>query len=182
MGNNPDVDDRVVEGLSRLREEMFRSTRSLRKVELRSEIELEIVSALVNGERSIGELVEEIFRVDSSDPGFDAQYMRVYRAAQDLSSRGFVSRRLFGREKPYRLTGYCVEKLFSGPGTPSPRMVTRLEFVLYALTLICGTVMALDGVSVLDLGVKGLLAFNSLFFFLLGLSSLRMLQNLRRVG
>jgi hypothetical protein len=93
-----------------------------------------------------------------------------------------VARRLFGREKPYRLTGYCVEKLFSGPGVPSPKIVTRLEFVLYALTFLCGTVMALVGVSVLDLGIRGLIVFNSLFFFLLGFSSLRMLQNLRRVG
>jgi hypothetical protein len=182
VGKNPDADDRVMRGLSRLRQDMLRSTRSLRRVQLKSDLELEIILALAEGERSIGELVEIIFDSRSSDPGFDTHYMRVYRASQDLASRGFVARRLFGREKPYRLTGYCIEKLFAGPGAPSPRMVTALEFILYLSTLICGAVMALVGVSVLDLGIRGLIIFNSLFFFLLGFSSLRMLQNLRRVG
>jgi hypothetical protein len=55
-----------VEGLSRLREEIYQSTRHLRKIELKSDLELEIISALVNGERSVGELVELVFECKSS--------------------------------------------------------------------------------------------------------------------
>ena len=81
VGKNPDADHRVMRGLSRLRQDMLRSTRSLRRVQLKSDLELEIVLALAEGERSIGELVEIIFDSRSSDPGFDTHYMRVYRAS-----------------------------------------------------------------------------------------------------
>jgi hypothetical protein len=182
LGKSSNEGGASAEGLSRLKKELLRSSGLLREGELSTTLEIEIISALTEGPRSIGELVETIFGTKSSSPGFDAHYMRVYRTAQDLAARGYAVRALFGKEKPYRITGYCVERLLSGPALPSPRMVARLDFAAYALTLVLGALMALAGTGVVVLVPKVLLASNSAFFFLLGISSVRMVQTLRRIG
>lgn len=180
--SSPPGDAVAAERLSRLREEILRSSRSVREAELRSSLEMDIISSLVEGEKTITELVEVIFHGRGENPDFETQYMRVWRAAQDLASKGYLARRLFGKEKPYRITSYCVEMLLSGPGVPHPRLLAWLDACLYGLTVMLGILMVLVGRSILVIGGWGLLSFNSIFFFLLGISSLRMIQALRRVG
>jgi len=170
------------EELVRLKDELLRDRKPVREAELKTSLEIEIISSLFDGGKTVAELVEIVFGLDRDDADFMAQYSRVWRAAQDLASRGFVSRSLFGKEKPYRLTSYCLQVLFSGPDRSWPELVSRIDISLYTATVLAGAVMLLVAAGWFDPGDIVFLALNSVFFLLLGFSSLRTIETLLRVA
>jgi hypothetical protein len=52
-----------------------------------------------------------LYSLRPGDDGYNTQYTRLRREVGDLEARGFVSRRLLGRDRPYRLTQLAVAKL-----------------------------------------------------------------------
>ena len=63
--------------------------------------------------------------------------MKVKRATEHLQARGLVSTKLFGKNKPYRLTRYAVEMLTPIAGESTRyRLVPRQDAVLYSATMI----------------------------------------------
>ena len=186
MGDSsPQMDEQGPErnrGLSSFREEILRTSRSVRDASLRGSLEAEVVSSLIDGEKTVTELVEMIFPVRSDDPDFNTHYMRVWRATQDLASNGYVVKRLFGRERPYRLTRYGVERLFSGSGTGRPGLVAWIDISLYMATILFASLLLVIHIMASATGNMILSVINPAFFFLLGVSSLRMIQTFVKVS
>ena len=78
--------------------------KTLMEGDLRDLVQVGIVRKLLPGSRISSELVEAVYDVRRGDEGFQTYYTKIRRAIADLESRGFVSRRLFGRDRPFRLT------------------------------------------------------------------------------
>ena len=85
-----EVLDSVIKSLDHLEERELSYTR--------------LLILLLGRNRSIGDLVTIIYGMKSDQPGYRKLYMRVSRRLKSLQSKGFVSKALFGKEKPYRIT------------------------------------------------------------------------------
>lgn len=59
---------------------------------------------LLGGGRSVSDLVYSIYGKRYGDAGYRKLYMRVSRRLASLEREGLVSRALFGKERPYRVT------------------------------------------------------------------------------
>jgi len=174
LGGSGDIEElsrRVSSGVSRLR-----------GLDLGDEIEVEILGQLVGSSMTATELVEGIYGLGSSDEGFSSSYTRVRRGVRKLESKGLVSTRLFGRDKPYRLTDLAVINLARiGGGGRQMATVPRVDLVAYLATSglsVPVVVLGSEWLSISDVGVVLLFA---VFFFLLGASFVRFMQTLRRV-
>lgn len=180
MGCNDEVRRALDDMESRLKGSM----KSLVDSEFRSLAQVAIVRELLSGKRTVTELVEALYELKRGDEGFKTQYTRVMREVARLESKGFVSRRLFGRERPYRLTQLAVARITKIAGIEpswSPRLIRRADLVAYALAL--GTVVlsflaARDVVRLSDAFVRVL---RPISLFLGGLAFCRFLELLRRV-
>jgi hypothetical protein len=106
------------EGVLAHGEELRRTLRQLRSLEIATPLQMEVIEKLVEGRRNLPELVELIYHESTGDAGYKPHYMKVKRAAEHLKSRGLVSTNLFGKNKPYRLTRYAVEMLTPIAGEP----------------------------------------------------------------
>ncbi len=167
-----------------LESKIGQSTRELMRAELDNEIQASIVRELLYGERTLTELVEAIYSLSQGDEGYRTSYTRIRRDARDLEARGFVSRRLFGRDKPYHLTQLAVVKLTRIANTRSSwssELVPKEDVVLYtaALCLLASYLVISRGAAVGSELV--LLLFFSLSLFCGGMAFLRFLETLRRV-
>lgn len=172
----------IEESLSRLRSRLTRSMMDLAKSEL-SLLQIEIVEELLLGRRTVTELVETIYSVRRGEYGFSAQYSRIRRELRELESRGFVvSKKFFGRDKPYGLTQLCVARLTSiegvEPGT-SRHIVPRIDLVLYLGVIVIGIVSRILIPRLEAPGISTILL--ACFFFTSGLAVSRFLQTLKRV-
>ncbi len=83
----------------------------LAKGELTNMVQVQIVRELLNGRRTVAELVEALFALRQGDEGYLAQYYQIDKELKLMGSRGLVSRRPFGRDKPYALTQHAVARL-----------------------------------------------------------------------
>jgi len=154
------------------RDRLRKSVRLLGDLEPRSETQISVVESLLDGPKTIAELTEEIFGTDSAD---QASYMKVRRAVRALGSKGYVSTRLLGKPKPYRLTLYAREMLGSlEPGLPPFRLLAPWDILLHGATLVVATILALDLVDSLW--------WLLVFVYLAGASSCRLAQLFRRVS
>ncbi len=120
----------------KLGERLRRALQQLRSLDLATPLQTEIVEKLLEGRRSLPELVELIYQESSGSPEYKAYYMRVRRAADHLQARGLVSTKLFGKNKPYRLTRYGVEMLTPIAGEKIRyRLLPRKDAALYSATI-----------------------------------------------
>lgn len=159
---------------------LLRSVGSLRHLELNM-LEVEILSRLIEGRRTRNELVEEIFDVRKGGPDYVASYTKVRRGLEDLESRGYVTTPLFAKERPYRITSYGMQRVVSvSPDIKQPRLVERVDPVIYAACLLFGFVTYYAAGNVTDpAGMMAILPAS--FFILLGFSLARIWSTLRRV-
>jgi hypothetical protein len=81
------------------------------RMELSRPIEAEILHSLTEGRRTAGELTERIFGVTKENENYHTYYMKVFRAAKTLHRQGYLSTRLFGRDRPYKLTPFAAAKM-----------------------------------------------------------------------
>ena len=169
--NIEDLKQRVREGVSKLK-----------GLEIGDSLAIEILSKLVDGKRTASEIVEEIYGISSSEEGFQSTYGKVRREIRRLESKGLVSRKLFGNEKPYGLTDLAVINLarIGGGGKQIP-LIPRIDIALYS-----GTAISICPVAIIAMGwlmAPELLSIGvfGLFCVLFGVSLCRFLQAIRRV-
>jgi len=167
-------------------EELNRRVRSgvskLGGLEIGDQLAVEVLSRLVEGRRTSSEIVTLIYGLKRGDEGFESSYGRVRREIRKLESKGLISRNLFGREKPYRLTQLAVTNLarIGGEEKQTPLMMTT-DLAAYLVTLALSVPNALQAVGWLQLSDVWTLAVITSFCFFLGFSSSRVLVTLRRV-
>jgi hypothetical protein len=70
-----------------------------------TELQREMLRRIIDGRRTITELVELICGTSRDDQGFKADFMKVSRAIRRLESRGLIATRLFVRRGPLRGEG-----------------------------------------------------------------------------
>jgi len=144
-------------------------------------VQIEILMRLIEGRRTAVELTEEIYAVSPDSPSFEMYYARVRRASKDLESRGFVSTRLFGRDKPYRLTEHGVLQIASlGKGLEKrPMLVGYRDIAAF------GIVAGLSILNILRIMPnEGRLGptVSAVFFIVLGISLTRLWAIIRKVS
>ncbi len=169
--NIDDLKRRVRSGVSKLR-----------GLEVGDDLGLEVLAQLVDGKKTASEIVEQVYGIISTDEGFASSYGKVRREIRKLESKGLVSRRLFGNEKPYSLTDLAIINLarIGGEGKQIP-VLPRKDIALYALTGVIAIPVVLsniDYIQLTELGTIGLLIF---FCVLFGISLCRFFEALRRV-
>jgi len=169
--NIDDLQQTVKEGVSRLR-----------GLELGDELGVEILSQLVDGQKTPAEITELIYGLRSGDEGYKSSYGRVRREIRRLESKGLVSRKIFGLEKPCRLTDLAMINLarIGGGGKQIP-LIPRIDIFLYT-----GTVISICPVAFIAMGwftAPELLSIGVFGFFcvLFGVSLCRFVQAIRRV-
>jgi hypothetical protein len=110
--------------------------RQFRELGADSLLQGELLIRLTKREATIGDLARDIF--DPKDRSESkAEYMRVMRAMNALEARGFVARKLFGKEKPYRLTRYGRENIETILEGQSPEiLLTRGSLAMYLGTAV----------------------------------------------
>jgi hypothetical protein len=154
----------------------------LQGIDVGDQVQVEVISRLLEGRKTIAELTSLIYGVGRQEEGFHSCYSRVRRAIKKLESKGLVSTRLFGKEKPYRLTDLAIANLVRLGGEKEQLgVVPRHDLAIYlaTVTMAIPVIFLSAGWMVLsDLGVGVVFAC---FFYLLGASSIRLVQTLGRV-
>ena len=173
-GEGPD------EGIQELSKALASFARDLKGIQIETVAEAQILGDLMNGRRTIPELMESLYGVSYNDSGYASAYMKIRRSLQSLSSKGYVSRPLFGKGRPYRLTKFAIAKLTNIGGASGEGrvvLVSRGDAALYVATSILG------GISVL-LGVDVALEASAyiVFAFLSGVSVANAIRTVRRVA
>jgi len=174
----PDDSDGIEELHRRVRDGVSR----LRGLEMGNELGVEILSRLVDGNRTVSEIVEQIYGVKSSEEGFFTCYTRTRREVRKLESKGLVSRSLLGRDRPYRLTNLAVINLARIGGREEQlRVVPRVDIATYFVTLVSAVPLVLIASEWVEFSQPVTSSLFGIFCVLLGISLCRFLQALRRV-
>lgn len=142
--------------------------------------QVRIVQELLKGRRTVARLVEEFHGLRKGDADYSTYYSRVRKEMEDLESKGMISRRMFGRDKPYSLTQLGMERLTQLQGFSSPGILSLPDALTYAAALILGAVCAAVIVARIGTGMPiTLLAF--VFFFAGGSAFSRMFRAIGRI-
>lgn len=181
MGDPSDSELPDEEVLEPIRKRMVENARELRDLEVDRVLEAEIVAHLLNGRRTSGELAEQIFEVGPESDGFHSYYMRVSRALHSLEKRGYVSTKLFGRDRPYRLTDHCLRKLAKIGGEEPARLLPPQDIGVYASTLLLSAAAILARTGFLDLTRQAFTVLFALAVLLSGVSLTRFIEMVKKV-
>jgi hypothetical protein len=176
------VDSDTAENLKKLRTRVHEGVSKLRGLEIGDELAIEILAQLVDGRKSTAEIVELIYGLRKGDDGFISCYSRVGREIKRLESKGLVSRQLFGRDKPYRLTELAVTNLARIGGEEKQlALILKSELVIYLVTVSLAVPIASQTLNLWQLGDLVTAAIFPCFCFFLGFSCSKVLQTLRRI-
>ena len=127
-------------------------------------------------------MVELIYGFTRDEEGYKSSYGRVRREIEHLESKGLVSRKLFGKEKPYRLTQLAIINLARIGGEEQQQdLVTKTDLTIYLVTFSLSLPVALQASNWLYLGEITTVGLFPTFCFFLGFSCSRILQTLQRV-
>jgi hypothetical protein len=168
--------------LNGLRSDVKKGVYRIQGLELGDQLAIEVLLHLVESRKTMTEIVEYIYGLRRSDEGFGSCFTKVRRATKRLESSGLVSTGLFGRDKPYRLTDLAIINLARiGGGREQMSVLPKLDLLTYALTASFSLPVAFLGLEWLQLFDSGVIAVFGIFFYLLGVSTVRIVQALRRV-
>jgi hypothetical protein len=143
---------------------------------------VEILGQLVQGRKTLTEITESVYGLSLWEEGWQSSYSKVARLTRRLESKGLVSRRLFGKEKPYRLTDLAVTNLARIGGEKKQlSMIPRIDVAFYLATLGSSLVVAALAMGWYELSELGTLGLFGAFCLLLGVSLTRFVQAFRRV-
>lgn len=160
--------------------QVLANARDMKRMRITSVVDIEILTCLVEGRRTVGELAEQIYGARRTDPGYHTYYMKVRRAVKDLQRRGYVATRLFGKEKPYKLTPFVVARMMGADGR-SVGVVPLLDGLIYVLTICLGLAnVAFAGFSPF-LSRPYMIMVYTVFVFLTGYSLSRLTIAFRKV-
>ena len=169
--NIDDLNKRVKEGIS-----------NLRGLEIGDELGVEILSQLVEGRKSTSEIVELVYGLKHNDDGYKSSHARIGREIRKLESKGLVSRSLFGKEKPYRLTELAVINLARIGGKERQlAVIPRIDIAVYSLTAGLSLLEGSQAAGLLQLSETQTIALLVVLSFFLGISTVELLRTLRRV-
>ena len=166
-----DLQDRVRSGISRLR-----------GLEIGDEMAIEILANLIEGRKTVAEVVERIYGLGSHDEGYFSAYSRTRREIRRLESKGLVSRRVFGRDKPYRLTDLATINLarIGGEGRQMSVLSSK-DLSIYLSTVGFSLPLALIAMQRVQFSEPVVVGIFGIFCFLFGVSLTLMVQSIRRV-
>ena len=169
--NVDDLKGKVKEGITKLK-----------GLEIGDELAVEILSQLVEGKKTPAEIVERVYGLQNPDEGFISSYGRVWREIRRLEGKGLVSRNLFGKDKPYRLTQLAIINLARIGGEEQQRsVIPSIDLVPYLGTVGTAIASALQAQGLLELPQQGTLLLLVLLCLFLGISFTRVLEAFRRV-
>ncbi len=169
--NIEDLQNKVKEGITKLK-----------GLEIGDELAVEIMAQLVEGKKTPAEIVERVYGLQNPDEGFISSYGRVWREIRRLEAKGLVSRKLFGKDKPYRLTQLAIINLARIGGEEQQRsVIPRIDLVPYLGTVGTAVTAALQGQGLLQLPQQGTQVLLVLLCLFVGVSFCRLLESIRRV-
>jgi hypothetical protein len=171
------------ENIDELQSKVREGVSKLRGIDLGDEFGIEILSQLVEGQKSIPEIVDIVYGLQNGDEGYKSSYGRVRREIRLLESKGLVSRSLFGKEKPYRLTELSIINLarIGGEQKRQATVIPRTDMVMYLATAGAAAPVAIlvfGWVQLSEASTIGVFGFLCLF---LGISLCRFVESVRRV-
>jgi hypothetical protein len=166
-----DLQDKIRSGISRLK-----------GLDIGDETAIEILANLIGGRKTVAEIVERIYGLGSKDEGYFSAYTRVNRVIRRLESKGLVSRRVFGRDKPYRLTDLAIINLARiGGGAKQVSALPMRDIATYLATVAASLPLAVIAFQWAQFSEPVIIAMFGLFCFLFGVSFTRVLEGIRRV-
>ena len=183
----PGIDSDELPNLTEVRraikERVLNAIGELGQLDVQDLTQARIIAALLTGQRTVSELVEEIYGQRRGDEGYMGSYSKIRRAVMVLASHGYVSTKLFGKDKPYRLTKYAVANLADiSDSTGKPRIIPRVDLIIHGVTVIMGLVALSLVVERISLGSGPAFAlFYAALFTLLGASIVRLLESVSKV-
>ena len=124
-------------GANALRKDAPTGKEIAERMELSRPIEAEMLHSLTEGRRTAGELVQRIYGVSKENPDYHTYYMKVFRAAKALQKQGYISTRLFGRDRPYKLTPYAAARMMEIEDGRQPP-ISRVELAAFGVTIALG--------------------------------------------
>jgi len=176
------ADSDSIENIDRLKTRVREGISKLKGLDVGDVLSIEILAQLVGGRKSITEIVELIYGLRKGDGGFISSYSRVSREIKKLESKGLVSRKIFGQNKPYRLTELAITNLARIGGEQNQMvLVQRSELAIYLATIALALPIASQTLNIWQLGDLVTSTIFPTFCFLLGFSCSKVLQTLRRV-
>jgi len=159
-----------------------RGVSQLRGLDIADELQVEIVSELIERKLTGVEIVQRVYGLGRYEEGFNSCYTRTRRALKRLESKGLVATSVLGKEKPYRLTDIAAINLARiGGEREQTGIVSRSDLLFYLATFVLAAPIASIGAGLWrpeDPWIAGLYAC---FFYLLGVSTSRVTQAVRRV-
>jgi hypothetical protein len=169
-----DIDDlkqRVIDGVSKLK-----------GLDIGDELAIEILGQLIHGKKTLTEICEGIYGLGRSEEGFQSCYTKVRREIRRLESRGLVSRKLFGNNKPFRLTQHAIINLarIGGEEQQLP-IIPKIDAIAYLATFGLSLLIITLAMGFYQLSEMGTLGLFGGFCLLLGISICEILRALRRV-
>ncbi len=144
-------------------------------------LETEVVIHLLEGKKSVGQLVRLVYGTEKDDPEFEKNYMRVSRALQPLESKGYVSRRLFGSSKPYRITHYALDKIANIETSSSPSLAGRWDVATFLGLVAVASGTYLTGSGFIPVSRLWFMFIYTVLVFLFGVCTVRLVQMVKRV-
>jgi len=163
--------------LRKAEHEVRGAIKKFRTLQAGSLLEAEIIAELSAGRRSTAELTCQIFETSRDKSEYAAYYDRVRRALRILEGKGYVSHRLFGKERPHALTQLALTNLLRLDSVEPPKRWPDYAAFSGFITLAAITLALANSEAAANL----FLAAYSGFLILGGVSVTRMLQILRRV-
>jgi len=177
------LDEDTSEKLRSLKNQVARSVSEMARSELKDLLETEILLELLKGQRTVNELVEAIYHLGSNHPGYRTYYSRVSRSLGDMRSRGWVSRQLLGKEKPYRITALAVARISAIDGVGAPvKLFSRGDILLYSLSIFLGVSSSFLAIVVESSTGNWFPVIFSLFLFTSGGAIVRFYETIRSVA
>jgi repressor of nif and glnA expression len=176
------ADSDKIESIEGIKRRVREGVSRLRGLDIGDTVAVEILAQLVESKMTVTEMVERVYGLNISDEGYHSCYSRIRRELKILESKGLVSRKLFGKEKPYRLTALAITNLARIGGEEKQLgLFSRIDVGVYLATFgssIIIVVIALGWFQLSELGVLGLFG---IFCFFLGAAVFGSLRAIRRV-
>jgi len=152
--------------LQHLQERAFDSVRRLRELDLTT-LEAEVLIRLMDGKRTAAELVDDIYGQRRGEVGYEASRKRTQRALKNLERRGFVSTRILGRDRPYRMTKHGIAVLASiALEEVIPNTISLAHIGVFTITILLGVALLVySQVISIQVRLVIILLFASFFTF-----------------
>jgi hypothetical protein len=162
---------RVREGISKLK-----------GLDMGDELSVEILGQLVQGRKTATEITESIYGLSYSEEGWPSSYSKVNRQIRRLESKGLVSKRLFGKDKPYRLTQHAVINLARIGGKEEQlALLPWYDSLVYLVTLGATVAVGMQSLGWFQFPVIQTIALSSFLCAMFGASAVELIRAARRV-